>query len=94
MKAKTHILNVFPKVNLFIKIMLYPIKRRQKLKNFDELVSLQNQKPEIRLQDKVGEQNYHQDRKKLHEPMTDAIKNTFQDITKTTTETSIKNNKV
>ena len=36
---------------------------------------------------------FHQDRKKILEPMTDAIKNNSQSITKTVTETSIKTTK-
>ena len=58
-----------------------------------ELVSLQNQVNEVRLQDKLGEQNYHEVSKKLFKPMTDAIENTSENITKTLTEISIINNK-
>ena len=74
--------------------MLYPIKDREDLQNSNELALLKNQLQEVRLQDKLGEQNFCQNRNKLFEPMTDAIKNTSQDITKTVTETFIKNNKV
>ena len=73
--------------------MLYPIKFIEGLQELNELVSLENQVKVVRLQDKLGEQNYHHDRNKLLEAMTDAIKNTSQDITKTITETSIKNSK-
>ena len=65
----------------------------QKL-NGDELVSLENQVKVLRLQDNLGEYKYHHDRNKLLEPMTVAIENTSQDITKTIKETVIKNNKV
>ena len=74
--------------------MLYPIKNIEDLQKLNESVSLEEQVKVVRLQDKLGEQNYHHDRNKLLEPMTDAIKNTSQDITKTIIETSIKNNKV
>ena len=47
----------------------------------------------MRLQDELGEQNYHEDSKKLFKPMTDVIKNTSENITKTLTENSINNNK-
>ena len=47
----------------------------------------------MRLQDKLGDQNYHEDAKNKFKPMTDAIKNTSENITKTLTENSIKNNK-
>ena len=45
--------------------MLYPINNREDLKKLDEAVSLQNQVQEVRLQDKLGEQNYHEDTKKI-----------------------------
>ena len=73
--------------------MLYPINNREDLQKFDEAVSLQNQVNEVRLQDKLGDQIYHEDAKKLFKPMTDAIKNTSETITKTLTENSINNNK-
>ena len=56
------------------------------------MVSLQNQVKVVRLQDKLGEQNFHEDMKKVFEPVTQSIENTSQDITKTITETSLKNN--
>ena len=73
--------------------MLYPIKNREDLQKLDEAVSLQNQVNEVRLQDKLGDQSYHEDAKKLFKPMTDAMKNTSETITKTLTENSINNNK-
>ena len=54
---------------------------------------LQNQVQEVRLQNKLGEQNYHEDIKKFFKPMTDEMKNTAEKITKTITEHSINNNK-
>ena len=44
------------------------------------------------MQDKLGKQNFHGDMKKLHEPITDTIKDVSGKITKTLSETSIKNN--
>ena len=73
--------------------MLFPIKDREDLQNLIELVSLQNQVNEVRLQDKLGEQNYHKDSKRIFKPMTDAIKNISENITKALTENSINNNK-
>ena len=72
--------------------MLYSIKDREDLENLNELVSLQDQVKTVRLQDKLGEQNFHEDMKKVFEPVTKSIENTSQDITKTITETSLKNN--
>ena len=73
--------------------MLFPINNREDLQNLNELVSLQNQVNEVRLQDKLGEQNYHEDSKKIFKPMTEAIKSTSENIIKTLTENSINNNK-
>ena len=69
--------------------MLYSIKDREDLENLNELVSLQDQVKTVRLQDKLGEQNFHEDMKKVFEPVTKSIENTSQDITKTITETSL-----
>ena len=73
--------------------MLYSIKNVEDLKKLNELVSLEKQVNEVRLRDMLGEQNYHEDSKKLFKLMTDAIKNTSENITKTLTENSINNNK-
>ena len=73
--------------------MLYPIKNVEDLQKLDKAASLQNQVNEVRLQDMLGDQNYREDAKKLFKPMTDAIKNTSETITKTLTENSINNNK-
>ena len=72
--------------------MLYSIKDREDLENLEELVSLENQVKAVRLQDKLVKQNFHEDMKKVFEPITKSLENTSQDITKTITETSIKNN--
>ena len=74
--------------------MLFPFKDRQDLKDSEELTTFQNQINVVRLQDKLVKQNFHEDMKKVFQPMADAIKNTSQDISKTITEISIKNNKV
>ena len=50
--------------------MLYSIKDREDLENLEELVSLQNQVKVVRLQDKFGKQNFHEDMKKVFEPIT------------------------
>ena len=39
--------------------MLYSIKDREDLENLEELVSRENQVKVVRLQDKLGEQNFH-----------------------------------
>ena len=73
--------------------MLYSIKDREDLEKLEELVSLENQVKVVKLQDKLGKQNFHEDMKKVFEPVTKPLESTSQDITKTITETSINNNK-
>ena len=53
--------------------MLYSIRNIEELEKLNKLISLQKQVDEVRLQDKLREQNYHQNTKKLIEPMSDAI---------------------
>ena len=72
--------------------MLFPINNIEGLQKLSEAVSLQNQVNEVRLQDRLGEQNYHEDSKKLFKPMTDVIKSTSESITKTLTENHNNNN--
>ena len=73
--------------------MLFPIKDREDFEKLNELILLKDQVQEVRLQDKLGEQNNHGDAKKLFKPMTDEIKNTSEKIAKTITENFINNNK-
>ena len=73
--------------------MLYSIKDREDFENLNELASLQDQVKVVRLQDKLGKQNFHEDMKKVFEPVTKSLEQTSQDITKTITENSINNNK-
>ena len=63
------------------------------LQKLNEAISLQKQVQEIRLKDKLGKQNFHEDMTKVFEPLTDTLKKTSENITKTITENSIKNNK-
>ena len=66
--------------------MLYAVKNNDDLENLKELVSLENQLKVIRLQDKLGKQNFHEDMKKVSQLVTKSLENTSQDITKTITE--------
>ena len=50
--------------------MLYSIKDREDLENLKELVSLESQVKTVRLQDKLGKQNFHEAMKKVFEPVT------------------------
>ena len=47
----------------------------------------------VRLQDKIGKQNFHGDMKKAFEPITATTKNTSKNLWKILTESSTKNNK-
>ena len=68
--------------------MLLAFKDREDMEKLNELVSLQYQVKAVRLQDKLGKQNFHEDMKKLFQPVTKSLGSTSQDITETKTETS------
>ena len=68
------------------------MKDREDLEKVNELVSLENQVKNVRLQDKLGKQNFHEDMKKVFEPVTKSIKDVSEEVRKTMTENSIKNN--
>ena len=72
---------------------MYSFKHTEDLGKIEELPSLQSQVEAVRLQDKIGKQKFHEDMKKVFEPVTKTLENTSQDITKITSETFIKNNK-
>ena len=74
--------------------MLYSIKNLEELENLNDLVSLQNQVHEIRSQDNLGEQLFHENTKKLLEPDNNTIKNTSEHLTKTITESFLKQSSV
>ena len=54
--------------------MLFPIKNKEDLENLKEAVSLQNEVKVVRLQDKLGEQNFHENMEKVFGPLTDTLK--------------------
>ena len=68
--------------------MLYSIKDREDLENLNKLASLQDQVKAIRLQDKLGKQNFHEDMRKVFEPVTKTFKDVSEDVTKTMMITS------
>ena len=72
--------------------MLFPIRNVEDLENLNELVSLQDQVKVVKLQDKLGKQNFHEEMKKVFEPVTKSLESTSENLTKAITETSIKNN--
>ena len=73
--------------------MLFPIRNLEDIQNLNDAVSLQNQVKIVRLQDKLGKQNFHENLEEVFEPLTDTLKKTSENITKTITENSINNNK-
>ena len=73
--------------------MIFPIRIIEDLQNLNKAVSLQNEVKVVRLQNKLGEQNFHEDMTKVFEPLTDTLKKTSENITKSITESSINNNK-
>ena len=60
------------------------------MEKLNEAISLQNQVKNVRLQDKLGKQNFHEDMEEVFEPLTDTLKKTSENITKTITETLLK----
>ena len=73
--------------------MLFPIRNVEDLQNLNDAVSLQNQVKVVRLQDKLGKQNFHENMEEVFEPLTGTLEKTSENITKTITETSVNNNK-
>ena len=63
------------------------------MEKLEKLASLQNQGKVVRLQDKHGKQKFHEDMKKVFEPVTKSLENTSEKLTKNITETSFINNK-
>ena len=72
---------------------MYSSKDREDLDKLEELGSLQNEVNAVRLRDKLGRQKFHEDMKKVFEPVIDTSKNTCEDITKTMMLTCKENNK-
>ena len=72
--------------------MLRSIKYRERLENLEELVPVENSVKIVRLQDKLGKQNFDEDMIKIFEHVTKSIKDISEEVTKTKTETSFKNN--
>ena len=73
--------------------MLYLIKNRKDLEKLNKLISLQSQVKALRLQDNLEKHNFHENVKRVFEPVTKSIKDTSQDVTRTIPETSKVNNK-
>ena len=72
--------------------MMFAINNREDLEKLNELVILQDQVKINRLQDKLGEQNFHENMKKVFEPVTKSLETTSENSTKAVTESSKENN--
>ena len=66
--------------------MLFPINNIEEIEQLNELVLLQNQVIEVRLQDKLGKLTFHKDMRRVSVPATKSLENTSQDIIGTITE--------
>ena len=73
--------------------MSYSIEDREELEKLEELVSLESKVKLVSLQGKLGKQNFHEELKKVFEPVIKFIKDVSEEVTKTITETSNYNNK-
>ena len=72
---------------------MYLLKNRDDLQNVNELISLENLLKALRLQDKLRKQNFHEDMRKVFEPVTKSNKDGSEDVTKTMTENPTENSK-
>ena len=69
MKVKTHMRNVFAKLKHSSFLNVASNEKYRRFEDLNELVSLENQVKTVRLQDKLGKQNFHEDMKKVFEPV-------------------------
>ena len=53
--------------------MMFAINNREDLDKLEELASLQDQLKVVRLQDELGQQNFHEDMKKVFELVTKTL---------------------
>ena len=72
---------------------MYSFTNRKKLKDLEELALLKNEVEKVRLQDKLGKQNYRYEAEELQEPLIATIEDTSESLTKTLEETYNNNNK-
>ena len=76
-----------------MKYMMFPIGKVENLKDLNELVPPQNQVQKVRLQYNLSKQNFHENMKKVFEPVTKSLEKTSEKLTKAIPESSNINNK-
>ena len=60
---------------------MFPIKNVEDLQKLDKTVSLESQVKAVRLQDKLGERNFHKNLEKAFEPVTKSIGQVSEEVT-------------
>ena len=70
---------------------MYPIGNVEDLKKLNDLVSLERQVKSVRLRDKLGKQNFHEDMEKVFGPVTKSINDVSEGVSITLTQNSINN---
>ena len=73
--------------------MMFSVKNIDELKYLHKLASLQNQVQALRLKYRLGKQNFHENLRKVFEPVTKSVKDLSEEVTKTIKETSNNSNK-
>ena len=73
--------------------MLYSINKREDLENLHKVISSENQAKAVQLQDKLGKKNFYEDKKNVFQPVTKSIKDVSEEVRKTMTKNSVKNDK-
>ena len=89
--SKTTFFESVPEREPFYKIIDVSKNKYRRFTKLNKLVSLESQVKAVRLKEKLGEQTYYQNIKKVFEPYTDTIESTSEILTKTFTENSINN---
>ena len=72
---------------------MFPYKNIENFKDLNELASFQIEEQTKRIKDKLGKQNFHENMKKVFEPVLKSIKDVSEEVTRTITETSNNYNK-
>ena len=72
---------------------MYSIKNRDEFENLNKLISLHDQVKALGLQERLDKQSFHDDMRRVFEPVTKSVDDVSQDVTKTITEISFENNK-